>query len=200
MVCAEYWLCADLALEQEATYSPELGPHEQFALLYWHRTNNLQDEAYPARSRSWYFLQAPRRGALAKGPVRPRDLRSRLHPEQRVRLARRRPGDQGPPQVHGRTLLLYPHCIMLFTNALHSSTASPPTLLPFPNNKLSSAVPAASTTAPPARRYECASATRRSPFFLLSRLTENMVSGKGFLPRLWHGFTAIYGGMMIRSQ
>jgi hypothetical protein len=87
------------------------------------------------------------------------------------------------------------------SNICDSLTASPPTSLPSPNNRSSSVAPAASTTAPPARKYECARAIRRSPFFVLSRLTENMVSGKGFLlPRLWHGFTAIYGGMMIRSQ
>lgn len=96
---------------------------------------------------------------------------------------------------------LYPRCLKHITNTIGSSTASPPTSSPSPNNRLSSAVPAASTTAPPARKYECARATQWSPFFLLSRLTENMVSGKGsLLPRLWHGFTAIYGGMMIRSQ
>ncbi|KAI0581497.1 hypothetical protein TUN199_06622 [Pyrenophora tritici-repentis] len=85
-------------------------------------------------------------------------------------------------------------------NAWNSSIASPPTSLPSLSNRLSSAVPAASTTAPAARKYESERAIR-SLFFLPSRFIENMVSGKGFLlPRLWHGFTAIYGGMMIRSK
>lgn len=74
----------------------------------------------------------------------------------------------------------------------HSSTPSPPTSLPSPSNKLSSA-PAASTTATPARKRAI-----RSLF--PSRFIQNMVSGKGFLPRSWHGFMAIYGGMMTRSQ
>jgi hypothetical protein len=74
----------------------------------------------------------------------------------------------------------------------HSSTRSPPTSLPSPSNKLSSA-PAASTTAPPARR-------RATRSLFPSRFIQNMVSGIGFLPRLWHGFMAIYGGMMTRSQ
>jgi hypothetical protein len=74
----------------------------------------------------------------------------------------------------------------------HSSTLSPPTSLPSLSNKLSSA-PAASTTATPAHKRAI-----RSLF--PSRFIQNMVSRKGFLPRLWHGFTAIYGGMMTRSQ
>lgn len=84
-------------------------------------------------------------------------------------------------------------------NSYPSSTASPPTLSLSPSSRLSSA-PAASTTAPVARKYEYERTIRRSPLFLPSRFTESMVYGKGFLsPRLWHGFTAIYGGM-IRSQ
>jgi len=75
----------------------------------------------------------------------------------------------------------------------NSSTPSPPTSSPSPSNKLSSA-PAASTTARPAPKRAI-----RSLF--PSRFIQNMVSGKGFLPRLWHnGFMAIYGGMMTRSQ
>ena len=90
--------------------------------------------------------------------------------------------------------------ILLLANTWNSSTASLPTSLPSLSNRLSSAVPAASTTVPAARKYESECAIR-SPFFLPSRFIENMVSGKGFLlPRLWHGFTAIYGGMMIRSK
>jgi hypothetical protein len=57
----------------------------------------------------------------------------------------------------------------------YSSTRSPPTSLPFPSNKLSSA-PAASTTAPPAHKRAI-----RSLF--PSRFIQNMVSGIGFLPR-----------------
>jgi hypothetical protein len=82
----------------------------------------------------------------------------------------------------------YPTHVLIFL----SSTPSPPTSLPFPSNKLSS-VPAASTTATPARK-------RATRSLFPSRFIQNMVSGKGFLPRLWHGFMAIYGSMMTRSQ
>jgi len=74
----------------------------------------------------------------------------------------------------------------------HSLTPSPQTSSPCPSNKLSS-VPAASTTALPALK-------RATRSLFPSRFIQNMVSGKGLLPRLWHGFTAIYGGMMTRSQ
>jgi hypothetical protein len=74
----------------------------------------------------------------------------------------------------------------------HSSTPSPPTSSPCLSNKSSSA-PAASTTAPPAPRCAIQS-------LFPSRFIQNMVSGKGFLPRVRHGFMAIYGGMTTRSQ
>ena len=75
----------------------------------------------------------------------------------------------------------------------NSSTTSPPTSLPSLSNRLSSVAPVVSTTATPARR----SAIR---FCFPSRSTENMVSAQGLVPRSWHGLTAIYGGITIKSQ
>lgn len=109
------------------------------------RLHHPLDEAHPAWSRPRYLLQAPGGGARAQGPVRPRGFCSRLHPELRERHARRRPGDQGPPQVHGR-MSHPPRTRRTPSDNTPSSTASPSTLLPSSSSRLPT-VPVASTTA-----------------------------------------------------
>lgn len=72
------------------------------------RLHDPPDEAHPARPRPWHLVQAAGGGARAQGPIRPRGVGPRLHPELGERPARRRQRDQGPAQAPWRTLLSIP--------------------------------------------------------------------------------------------